>query len=293
MIIAVAVQFCSRGLLMSGPEHATNPLPPVSATRGKSRWAPVSVEQGIVNIKGGYNKRGEAAHSIQYQVGGATHVFVELDKNAHWFLKGVGGPGVQKGALKPVHAMQLLRDRFQQALHDGPGGNEQLGAVETQENLSAVTGPLSESQETDDPDPMDEMVEMVEVVAKKKTAKAKQRARHPIRAAIASFEVPTRPRCTGRVNGGTTFVYVYKKPSSDKRGNGNLYLRCDCIGWLLAYAADELHFQGIDQDSPESSEELVGNCPAVADLNLEWDFGAQSWQATFVAGVLNGTTKLM
>ena len=136
------MQFRSRGLLMSGPEHDTKSLPPVSATGGKSKWAPVSVEQGIVNIKGGYNKRGEAAQSIQYQVGGATHVLVELDKNAHWFLKGVGGPGVQKGALKPVHAMQLLRDRFQQALDDGPSRNEQLATVGTQEHLSAVTGPL-------------------------------------------------------------------------------------------------------------------------------------------------------
>ena len=66
----------------------------------------------MLTIKGGYSTRGEQAPSIQYQDGDNTHVFVELDKNAQWLLKGVGGRSVRKGDLKPVTVLQLLRERF-------------------------------------------------------------------------------------------------------------------------------------------------------------------------------------
>ena len=37
---------------------------------------------------------------------------MELQKNAEWFLKGVGGPGAQKGDVKAVTVLQDLRDAF-------------------------------------------------------------------------------------------------------------------------------------------------------------------------------------
>ena len=80
---------------------------------------------------------------------------------------------------------------------------------------------------------------------------------------------------------------------SEKRANANLFLRMDCIDWLLAYAADELHFQGVQPASPEPVEELVANCPAVADLRLEWDFDAKAWEACFVGGPYLGKTQRM
>ena len=101
------------------------------------------------------------------------------------------------------------------------------------------------------------------------------------------MEVPTRPPCTGRDTGNTTVVHVYARPQVEKRGNSNIYLRSDCIEWLLQYAADELHFQGIDPARPDPIDEQA-NCPAVADLRLEWDFSAKAWTAKFVAGPLKG-----
>ena len=97
--------------------HTPNPLTPLSTpSSGTSRWKPVSIVTGIINIKGGYNTRGEAAEGIQYQIHDTTHQFVKLDKNAAWFLKGVGGVKAQKGDLKPVTVIELLHETFDQAL---------------------------------------------------------------------------------------------------------------------------------------------------------------------------------
>ena len=64
------------------------------------------------------------------------------------------------------------------------------------------------------------------------------------------------------------------------------------IDWLLAYAADELHYQGVapaHDDEPPNQQH--GNCAAVADLMLEWNFGDKAWDGHFVRGPLTGTEK--
>jgi hypothetical protein len=38
---------------------------------------------------------------------------------------------------------------------------------------------------------------------------------------------------------------------------------------------------------------MDGNCPAVADLYMEWDFITKSWDATFFAGPYKGTSQSM
>ena len=75
-----------------------------------------------------------------------------------------------------------------------------------------------------------------------------------------------------------------------------MYLRPDCIPWLLQYAAEELLLQGWKsverEDGPQQNEEkLPCNCSEVADLHLEWDFTKKQWTATFVAGEHAGTIK--
>jgi hypothetical protein len=62
------------------------------------------------------------------------------------------------------------------------------------------------------------------------------------------------------------------------------------MDWLLAYAADELHFQGITRTDSRATIRGEPNCPAVADVFLKWDFPKREWQAEFVAGPCDGTT---
>ena len=115
------VPVTGHGLTMHDVADTDAPLTPtLSPSSGKGRWQPVSIVTGIVSIKGGYNTRGEAAQSIQYQIRDTTHLFVELDKNAPWFLKGVGGLGARQGDSKQVQAMTLLRRMFQKKLGEEP-----------------------------------------------------------------------------------------------------------------------------------------------------------------------------
>ena len=265
-----------------------DPLTPtLSPSSDKGHWRPVSIETGIVRIKGGYNTRGEAAHSMEYKIHGTTHLFVELDKNAEWFLKGVGGPKVQKGDLKPVGVLDLVRDILDRKLGQEPNAEAAVAGGQ----LSAVAAAQSEADE--DIDPMDELDDLVQAVptARKKPRTTKQ----PERAMVEKLVVPTRPRCVGCSDDDKTVVWVYKKPLSEKRGNAHLFLRGDCIDWLLSYAADELSCQGVEPASPRTpvNAQRSGNCLAVADLHLQWDFDAKAWEASFVAGALVGTTKAM
>ena len=102
--------------------------------RGARTWHHVDVKHDRVSVIGGYNPHSEAAACIQYQMPGntVTHTFVALDKNATWFLKGVGGVNIRKGDLKPVHVLDMIRHTFNLNL---PG--------ETQCVMSAVDGSVA------------------------------------------------------------------------------------------------------------------------------------------------------
>lgn len=241
----------------------------------------MSVVQDVVHVKGGYNTRGETGKSLHYRVGEKMYVFVQAMKNAEWFLKGVGGSKVQKGNLKPVRVLQLLRDKFQEC----------IGKEAYDEATAAVAESQSNSQEADEtPDPMDALDELVPVKVKK--VKKPKQTRVKVRSGCREFLVPTRPPCVACDKDGTTLVCVYLKREYNK-GIGTLYVRMDCIGWLLAYAADELHFMGVGRSKPEPIVEAKPNCPAVAGLNLKWDFCAKAWDAKFVEGAFGGKTKRM
>ena len=65
-----------------------------------------------------------------------------------------------------------------------------------------------------------------------------------------------------------------------------MYLRIDSIDWLLAYAADEQHYQGIPRAPPPEQ-------PAVADeaYTIRWDFNAFAWVVEILSGDARGATQ--
>ena len=91
-------------------------------------------------------------------------------------------------------------------------------------------------------------------------------------------EMPKRPVCSGCDRGDVRTIYVYVKP-----GSKALHIRIDCIEWLLAYAGDEDHFQGIARTNEDNA---IGT--AVADYLLEWDFNAKVWGCQIMAGAHTG-----
>ena len=88
---------------------AATSLVPTAATIGKrGHWSPVEIFQSAVTIRGGFCKAPTIATTVDYRIGNTTHRFVEMDKNAAWFLKGVGGPKTRKGELKAVQVLHCL-----------------------------------------------------------------------------------------------------------------------------------------------------------------------------------------
>ena len=85
----------------------------------------------------------------------------------------------------------------------------------------------------------------------------------------------------------TTTVCLYLKPNNRNIKSASIYIRVDCIDWLLSYAADEL----FHSDAAADEDLHVANCPAVADVNLEWDFDTHVWEAEFLAGPFQGVTR--
>ena len=101
---AVAVQSRSRGPTPQSPAVAFTHL------LMTSQWKPIVIHTDSITISGGYNSRNEPAHSIKYQVDTNAYHYVELSKNARWFVKAVGGANMSNGELKSVSVVSMLRN---------------------------------------------------------------------------------------------------------------------------------------------------------------------------------------
>ena len=66
-----------------------------------------------------------------------------------------------------------------------------------------------------------------------------------------------------------------------------MYLRIDCIDWLLAYAADEHYYQGITR-TPPPEKAAVADAP----YTIEWDFATNAWEAEICSGEARGAYHL-
>lgn len=268
----------------------TKVVPIVAAKRGRpGTWHHAAVHHSVICLSGGFSRTPLTAKSIQYKMGPVMHVFVELDKNSSWFLKGAGGTKTRKGDLKSVQVLQELRDKFNVACGDVDGTETAVAGPDT---ATAVA-----DEGDDDFDPMSALDEMVDTLQKQKRSQAKSsRIKHPERAMVQQLMMSTRPKCAACANDGDRAITVYRPGgggSGAQRGcKGNLFLRVDCLDWLLSYAADELHYQGVVCESSAVAVEdpKIANTTAVADVHLEWDFGGKAWDAEFVAGQFEGQT---
>jgi hypothetical protein len=246
----------------------------------------VDVVSSVCTIQGGYNAVPLVAESVHVQTASndgtnithTTQTFVKLSKNAEWLLKGAGGGTTQKGELKSLDVLAMVRRKFHEFTKL---------VVRDPDTDAAVADPNTEATHAEI-DPMDALDEVKAVQPTRSTkAKPKPNKRKPdtSRSTFVAFKVPTKPPCRDTEREGeadTTTICVYRKARKDKRTNSCLYLRQDGLPWLLKYAADELEHQGV-----------AANCSAVAGLHLEWNFTEKVWQAEFLAGAHAGQTRCM
>ena len=85
-------------------------------------------------------------------------------------------------------------------------------------------------------------------------------------------------------------IACYKSTKPDRRKWQSVYIRLDALDWFLSYAADQHINKGVI-DPAMDDKEKKGNCAAVADLYIEYDFIDKSWVAEFIAGEHLGVRK--
>ena len=286
--------------------NSTLPLAPVAASSGhntRGKWKTVKVEQGLVSILGGFGVGFHTAASIDFNVGddAETHTYVLLDKNAQWFLKGAGGDKVQKGDVKAVKIIDTIRENFREACCT----TDDVQCT-TADDVQYITA--DEVVDEGVVDPMDAL-KVRQICAEPirkgsgdrfmRTNGSGTKGKRPRpdrvgRSVMRQLVMPTRPECAASAMQAwdTTLISLCRGPGKAKTANnGKLYLRIDCLDWLLSYAADELHFQGIVPSMPDAPQSRLANCEEVSDLFVAWDFTANAWNASFIDGPFKGTTR--
>ena len=249
----------------------------------KTKWrrARVVRNDGGYSIDGGYSNALHPAATVQLMDHGERSTFVYLDKNAKWFLHGVGGAKAAKGSLKCVRVMDDLD------VEETAADAENAAAVAEEDSA-----PVAE--EVDPMDAMDEIEEHAGVDMRGAHRKNMKKNTGPFgykkvdraRAQIKAIEVPTRP--PGFPDSTNIIVRVYREHWCF---GGSLYLSIDCLDWLLSYAHDEWESMGIE--APPMDDDRVANVATVADLHLAWQFDEDSWRAEFIAGPFQGTSRTL
>lgn len=258
-------------------------------------WTPVMVEYNVVNITGGRDKTTHSASSVTFQ----GHTFVELDKNAGWFLKSVGGSKARKGDLKSVEVIALLRALFYKKVDEIELSPTAVAGCNEGES-QGVSDSIDADTEFDPMDALadiDDIAKCLDQLTPPKNTGTVRKNRHwgvrsTARSVVQKLTVPVRPRCAGGDDSETVDIWLYKMPVHKITNKKiRLAIRCDCVEWLVAYASDEYTCEGVEAWSPESTPNLQANCTTVADLHVAYNVDSRSWVATFVAGPNAGLTK--
>ena len=232
-------------------EAAPAPIKPVCADNHGTKWTDVRVKNASVVVNGGFaGNRENVAESLVFEMNGTAWRFVHLHKHARWLVTAVAGPNTCKGEINQVKVLDLIRNKFLA----GESGGANLAAV-----ADDNSGATERAARTDDTDPM-EALDDVDAVCNGSPAgpgpcgPARQRRR--CRLTPMELTMPKRPPCAGKDRDATQTIHVLLKPN----GTRQLYLRIDGLAWLLSYAADEHHFQGIVR-------QVAFPTPAVAEMN--------------------------
>ena len=196
---------------------------------------------------------------------GISWRFIQIQKHYRWFVSGVGGPKAAKGDLGAVKVLDYIRSRV---VEDGYAKVPAVADDEVRRSHDPML--QDDDDQDDDDDPMNALDDISDRPLPSGRPQGVGRPCKPrvgkVRSHVRALEVRKRPPCSGVDEGLTTQIFVYMKP-----GTRSLYLRVDCLDWLLAYAADEHHFQGILRTDTEPHT-------AVAASWVEWNFCRKLWE---------------
>ena len=188
---------------------------------------------------------------------------------------------LKHGNMPTVNVVEVLTSKvynksYKDANHED--GDRSRGEDEDNEEVL-------KDEENADIDPMDMLFECApDLETPKKQSDRKreqQRLSGPQRSLVRAIDMPERPHCVGGAAGARKIVHVFVRPNSKA-----LWINMDCSDWLISYAADEHHYQGISRVDAAASE------PA-ADYDIEWEYNDKAFDCKTNVGMDAGLTLRM
>jgi hypothetical protein len=245
-------------------------ITPVSATLTTRKWKPPRIRTDTVSVGGGFGGKTFVVQTLQIATSPSKEdTFVECCKNSDWFRHAVGGEGVGKGECRFVDVLEILRKKV----------NEQFsGTAVAGEDDAPLASLESDSPVADMIDPMDQLDDGAAAATARPLKRARRKANFH---KVVTLPMPLHPPCAVADCHDTKDVMCYYGGKTCKK----TFVRITDIPWLLAYAADEHHFQGVAAiQEPTMRDSRRCNVPEIPDLHISWDFHKRMWLAEFIEG---------
>ena len=272
------IEFANKEFACTDAENQLEPMCKSQAKETFGAWTPVQILSDHIAMEAGFSKSAFQAQCVTYD--GVRYVHVK--KGSPWFIAAVGGPQCKKGNMPAVQVIdQLCAKIF--------GNNYTTVGAEDQDRSRGEDGEHDEDveREPDDAgeeiDPMSQLTACVpeaELQTPKKSNMRKPRLPKRPSSLVREIDMPKRPQCVAGAAGGGHKVHVFVKPNTKA-----LYLRMDCVDWLISYAADEHYYQGVRRCDVAPSEDK--------DYEIDYDFNDKAYEGKINVGVNAGRTTRM
>lgn len=257
---------------------STSVRPVCAGVLSSPKWKDLSVQRNAVTLSGGRSSKVFTLSTFQVTgTGGQLEHFVTVSKRFEWFIKIVGGDKCSKGELAAVKIVDLIRSKL-----------EAFNASEYDDVAVAEHDNLASVEETDDADMLDRMnqlgpstqVDEAPDQSRDRATNSSKRARVKSHfRQIITLRMPLQPPCA-TTDSAVKELRLFR----GGRTGQTVSVAVTDLPWLLSFAADELHFQGVDAVAEDMEPPRTGNVEHIPHLLIEWNFHKKLWLAEFVAG---------
>ena len=270
-----AAAWVCRQPACTSAESKLVPVCQQEVSKALGAWKSANVLTDHIALEAGFSKQAYQAQCATIDYAGREEKFVHVNKHSPWFLAAVGGPNCKRSSLPAVYVIEALQDKMfdtfdKQVVDDADRGRGEYGEHEEgvtedlpgEDDPMLLLGACSPDHQPETP---------------QKCKRRKIQTKRPTDL-VRAIDMPKRPSCAGSECAEIKKVHMYVRPNSKA-----LWIRLDCIDWLVSYAADEHHYQGISR-----SDSLTA--VAAKDYEIEFDYNDKAWDCKINVGVDKGVT---
>ena len=249
-------------------KHAENRVVPMcEADSDLGPWKAAQILPDHITMELGFSRMAYQAETVSIEVGGLMRRFVHFKKQHTWFVAAVGGPQMRKANMVAVRVIEELNSKVW-----GCAKGEDVDRSGDQDQDEDVP----QVQDDEVIDPMERLCPVMPEDRLETPKKKPRRCKESQRSHVREIEMPMRPPCVQKGQPEWKQVRFYVgRPQSRA-----LWIDIEDIDWLISYAADEHHYQGVARI--EDSEQ-----PA-QDYEIEWDYDMKRYDCRINVGPQSG-----